>query len=95
MLLNFANAVETNPSEYEISTSASAEDGAICGIIHTEPGVYSYAMSLEHGTNCPIANKVAANYISASRSGDGPLGSAGFWDGAHGCQRWTRSPTRS
>lgn len=89
-----AGAIETDPSEYEISTSASAEEGAICGIIETEPGIYSYVMSMAHGTNCPIAYEVAADYISPNRSGDEPQGSAGFWDGPHGwsCSRGYLSP---
>lgn len=89
-----AGAIETDPSEYEISTSDSAPEGSICGIIETEPGIYSYVMAMEHGTNCPIAFDVAEEYMSPDRSGSTPQGSGGFWDGPHGwsCGRGYLSP---
>ncbi len=89
-----AGAIETDPAEYVISDSADSLEGAICGYVETDPGVYSFVMSMEDGTDCPTAFDVAEDYISPNRSGEEPQGSGGFWDGPHGwsCGRGYLAP---
>lgn len=77
-------SIEGDLSEYDVSTSETADEGALCGFIESEDHTYSAVISMEEGTNCPIGYEVAEDYLSPNRSGGEPQGSGGFWDGPRG-----------
>lgn len=77
-------SIEGDLSRFDVSTSESSEEGALCGFIESKDHTFSAVIAREEGTNCPIAYEVAQDYLSPNRSGDAPQGSGGFWDGPHG-----------
>lgn len=77
------NLAETNLDDIDtITTSTSAPEGSLCGIISGEGGSRA-VVAMRPGTNCPAALETAELYHSPDRPGE-LHGSAGFWDSPDG-----------
>lgn len=87
------NLAETNLSDVDtITTSTSAPESSLCGIISGEGGSRA-VIAMQPGTNCPAALETAELYHSPDRPGE-LQGSAAMWDGPNGwsCGRGWQIP---
>lgn len=87
------NLAETNISDIDtITTSTSAPEGSLCGVINGK-GVNYAIVASSPDTDCPAALKTAELYSSPNRPGE-LQGSAAFWDSPDGwhCGRGWQIP---